>query len=91
MIPKPARKNASQAFIERQRQRFRRRAGIEPVIGHLKSDYRLGRNFLKGFEGDQINVMMAAAAWNFKKWMREIYFVFFMNTFFYHRKVIINT
>ena len=64
MIPKPARKNASQASIDRQRQRFRRRAWIEPVIGHLKHDYRLGRNFL---------VMMAAAAWNFNKWMREVY------------------
>lgn len=26
------------------RARFRRRAAIEPRIGHLKSDYRLGRN-----------------------------------------------
>lgn len=89
MIPKPARKNAPQAFIERQRQRFRRRAGIEPVIGHLKSDYRLSRNFLKGFDGDQINVMMAAAAWNFKKWMREVYFTFFMNKVIACQNVVI--
>jgi IS5 family transposase len=33
------------------RLRFRKRAGIEPVIGHLKSDHRLKRNFLKGFVG----------------------------------------
>ena len=52
------------------RNRFRKRAGIEPVIGHLKSDHRLSKNILKGFEGDQINVLMAAAAFNFKKWMR---------------------
>ena len=52
------------------RKRFRKRAGIEPVIGHLKSDHRLNRNYLKGFAGDQINVLMAAAAFNFKKWMR---------------------
>ena len=44
------------------RKRFRRRAGIEPIIGHLKSDHRLKRNFLKGFAGDQINLLMAAAA-----------------------------
>jgi len=56
------------------RKRFRRRAGIEPVIGHLKSDHRLKRNFLKGFAGDQINLIMAAAAFNFKKWMREVVF-----------------
>ena len=48
--------------------------GIEAVIGHLKSDHRLGRNFLSGFLGDEINVLMAAAAFNFKKWLREKYF-----------------
>jgi hypothetical protein len=56
------------------RKRFRRRAGIEPIIGHLKSDHRLKRNFLKGFTGDQINLLMAAAAFNFRKWMREVIF-----------------
>jgi transposase, IS5 family len=30
------------------RARFRRRAAIEPSIGHHKSDFRLGRNFLRG-------------------------------------------
>lgn len=52
------------------RKRFRRRCAIEPVIGHLKSDFRMARNFLKGAIGDSINVILAAAAWNFKKWMR---------------------
>ena len=51
------------------RQRFRRRCAIEPVIGHLKSDYRLARNYLKGFAGDSCNLLLAAAAWNFKKWL----------------------
>lgn len=74
VIPKPARKNASNAFIEQTRKRFRKRAGIEPIIGHVKSDHRLNRNFLKGFRGDQINLMMAAAAFNFRKWMRQVYF-----------------
>jgi IS5 family transposase len=53
------------------RARFRRRAAIEPVISHLKYDFRLLRCFLKGFEGDQINLMLAAAAWNLRKWMRD--------------------
>jgi len=53
------------------RRRFRRRAAIEPVISHLKHDYRLLRCFLKGFIGDQMNLLLAAAAWNFRKWMRE--------------------
>jgi IS5 family transposase len=53
------------------RRGFRRRAAIEPVIGHLKSDYRLSRNFYKGVFGDNINVMLAAAAMNFKRMMNK--------------------
>lgn len=49
---------------------FGRRAAIEPVIGHLKNDYRMMRNYLKGTQGDAINVLMAAAAFNFKRAMR---------------------
>ena len=52
------------------RKRFRRRAAIEPLLSHLKHDFRLLRCFLKGFRGDQLNLMLAAAAWNFRKWMR---------------------
>ncbi len=58
------------------RKRFRRRSAIEPIIGHLKSDYRLGRNFLKGLEGDSINVMLACAAFNFKKLLSNLRFLF---------------
>jgi len=54
------------------RQRFRRRCAIEPVMGHLKSDYRLARNYLKGFAGDTRNLLLAAAAWNFKKWLNLV-------------------
>ncbi len=72
LIPKPPGKRATAYQKQKARKRFRRRAGIEPVIGHLKSDYRLVRNYLKGQVGDQINLMMAAAAFNFKKWMREV-------------------
>mgnify|MGYP001601448903 CR=1 FL=1 len=53
------------------RKGFRRRAAIEPVIGHLKSDYRLSRNFYKGVFGDNINVMLAASAMNFKRMMNK--------------------
>jgi IS5 family transposase len=48
---------------------FARRAAIEPRIGHLKSDHRLSRNYYKGIKGDNINVMLAAAAMNFKRMM----------------------
>lgn len=63
-VPSPN-KNITQT----KRKRHRRRAAIEPVIGHLKQSYRLGRNFLKGVNGDQINVLLAAAAMNFKRLM----------------------
>lgn len=56
---------------QKMRKGFRRRAAIEPVIGHLKSDYRLSRNFYKGIFGDNINVMLAAAAMNFKRMMNK--------------------
>lgn len=46
-----------------------RRAAIEPIIGHLKQDYRLCRNYLKGISGDNMNVILSAAAMNFKRAM----------------------
>lgn len=48
---------------------FTTRAAIEPKISHLKTDHRLSRNFYKGIKGDSINVMLAAAAMNFKRMM----------------------
>lgn len=51
---------------------FCKRAGIEPTIGHLKTDYRLGRNFYKGLVGDAINVILAVAAYNFKRAMKVL-------------------
>ena len=53
------------------RKKFCKRAGIEPVIGHLKSDHRMMRNYLKGTLGDAINTMMAAAAFNMRHWMNK--------------------
>lgn len=62
--PKPE-KNISQG----KRKRFKRRAAIEPVISHLKHDYRMMRNYLKGASGDTINLLLAASAMNFKRVM----------------------
>lgn len=44
-----------------------RRAAIEPIIGHLKKDHRLGINFYKGVVGDNINILLAATAFNLKR------------------------
>lgn len=49
---------------------MKRRNAIEPIIGHLKSDHGMGRNWLKGEDGDRINVLMAAFGFNMKKLLR---------------------
>jgi len=54
------------------RKRFRSRAGIEAVIGHLKSDFRMAQNYLHGDAGIQINALMSCAAWNLKKLMEVL-------------------
>ncbi len=48
------------------RRERRRRSAIEPVIGHMKSDGHLGRNFLLGTQGDATNVILAAAGHNLR-------------------------
>ena len=40
---------------------MRRRAAVEPVIGHMKAEHRMGRNYLKGRDGDRCNAVLAAA------------------------------
>ena len=61
----------------------RGRVAIEPIIGHLKSDFRLSRNFLKGVKGDTINLLMACTAWNLKLWMRAFFCFFFSERVFF--------
>jgi IS5 family transposase len=53
---------------------LRRRAAIEPTIGHLKSDNRMNRNYLTGREGDKINAVLSAAGYNFRKLLRWLVF-----------------
>jgi IS5 family transposase len=72
VIPGPPLKRDSRYVKAKKRLLFCKRAGIEPRIGHLKGDFRLGRNFYKGLMGDSMNVMLAAAAYNFKRAMRVL-------------------
>lgn len=51
---------------------WKRRSAIEPVIGHVKSDCRGNRNRLKGSDGDKVNAVLAAAAFNFRKLMKGL-------------------
>ena len=54
------------------KRQLKRRSAIEPVIEHLKSGHRLSRNYLSGVAGDNINVMLAAAGYNFKRLLRKL-------------------
>jgi IS5 family transposase len=55
---------------------MKRRAAVEPSIGHLKSEHRLERNRLKGTAGNAINAILAAAAMNFQKLLRAFWRIF---------------
>jgi IS5 family transposase len=51
---------------------LRRRAAIEPLIGHLKAEHRMGRNYFAHHAGDAVNAVLAAAGYNFHlllKWL----------------------
>jgi IS5 family transposase len=52
------------------RREMKRRAAVEPVIGHTKAEHRMGRNYLKGRDGDQANAVLAAAGYNFSLLLR---------------------
>src|SRR5262247_2366042 len=52
------------------KRQFKRRAAIEPVIGHLKEEHRMGRNYLAHASGDAINALLAAAGYNFRRLIR---------------------
>lgn len=76
ILPGKALKRDSRYQKDKKRKQCRRRAAIEPIIGHLKSDHRMARNYLKGTIGDRINLLMAAAAWNLKQWLLAIFWLF---------------
>ena len=74
--PKKPKKNQSYSETRRKRKDFRRRASIEPIISHLKTDFLLSRNFLKGSIGDSINLILSGAAFNLRKLIRKLEFIF---------------
>lgn len=61
-----------------QLKKLKRRTAIEPIIGHLKAENRLGRNYLKGINGDKINALLAGCGRN----MRKILVLLFCFQFF---------
>ena len=72
IIPQAPTSQTTEHFKRKARRDFGRRSAIEPVIGHVKNDFRLARNYLKGTIGDAINLLLAVAAFNIRKWMRAV-------------------
>jgi IS5 family transposase len=57
------------------------RSVVEPEIGHMKSENRLGRNFLKGWLGDELNIAFAGAGHNIRKILavlRQFFYILWM-------------
>ena len=59
---------------------LKRRSVIEPIIGHVKHEHRLNRNYLQGVLGDKLNPLFAAAGYNFRlilNWLRDLFLFIF--------------
>jgi IS5 family transposase len=76
------------------KRKLKRRSATEPTIGHLKTDNRMSRNFLKGAEGDRINAILAAAGYNMRKLIAALLYAliklacFLQNRFFKIRQYL---
>ena len=63
---------------------MKRRSAVEPVIGHLKAEHRMGRNYLAHRHGDFNNALLAAVGYNFRRliqWMRILLRLFLVALF----------
>lgn len=72
IIPGKLPADATNYQKQKTRKYFRARAGIEPVIGHIKHDHRMIRNYLSGTQGDAVNTLLAATGFNMMKMLRRI-------------------
>jgi len=62
------------------KRQLRRRSAVEPVIGHLKAEHRMGRNYLWFGRGDAANAVLAAVGYNFRRlirWLRILWRLIF--------------
>ena len=63
---------------------MRRRSAVEPVIGHLKNEHRMDRNYLADRQGDLNNAILAAVGYNFRRlirWLRILLCLILMALF----------
>lgn len=58
--------------------KMKHRAAVEPVIGHLKSDKRMGRNYLGGVLGNKVNATLSGAGYNFRKLLKLLFVFIFV-------------
>ena len=72
VIPNKLPASANNYQKQKIRKQFRARAGIEPIIGHLKQDHRMGRNYLLDEPGDSVNTLLAAAGFNLRKMLQRL-------------------
>jgi IS5 family transposase len=70
-LPKPFTKKQTEYEKRRLKKAHSQRASIEPIIGHVKKDHRMNINYYKGITGDNINILLAAAGFNFKRIMNK--------------------
>lgn len=73
LIPETPRKSDSYYKRRKKHDLFCHRAAIEQTIGHIKTDQRMSRNYLRGVVGDAVNLMLSAASFNFKRAMRAFF------------------
>jgi IS5 family transposase len=72
LTPRKLAASATRYLVQKTRKQFRARAGIEPVIGHIKRDHRMWRNFLLDEDGDKLNTILAATGFNLRKMLRRL-------------------
>jgi len=74
------------------RKAMKRRSAIEPIIGHAKSEGHLGRNYLKGSDGDRFNVFMSAMGFNLRQILRKlrIFWLYFLSSLFGQIELLVN-
>lgn len=72
VIPSKLPASANHYQKQKIRNQFRARAGIEPIIGHLKQDHRMSRNYLLDEVGDVVNTLLAAAGFNLRKMLQRL-------------------
>lgn len=72
ILPKKLLASATRYQLQKVRKQFRARAGIEPIIGHLKQDHRMSRNYLLDEDGDKVNTILAAVGFNLRKMLQRL-------------------